>query len=46
MVPGAMTTISIARRALLGAGLGAGVALLLRTPALARTAVTVYKDPT
>jgi len=46
MVVTEMTTIPIARRALLGAGLAAGVALLLRAPALARTAVTVYKEPT
>ena len=46
MVAGAMTTIPIARRVFLGAGLAAGVALLLRAPALARTAVTVYKEPT
>jgi hypothetical protein len=46
MVDAAMTTFPIARRALLGAGLAAGAALLLRAPALARTAVTVYKDPT
>ena len=41
-----MTTIPITRRTFLGAGLAAGVALLLRAPALARTAVTVYKEPT
>lgn len=41
-----MTTFSIARRAFLGAGLTAAAALLLRAPALARTAVTVYKEPT
>jgi hypothetical protein len=37
-----MTTTPIARRAFLGAGL----VLLLRGPALAGTAATVYKDPT
>jgi len=41
-----MTTVPIARRAFLGAGLAAGMALLLRAPALARITVTVYKDPT
>jgi hypothetical protein len=41
-----VTTIAIARRVFLGGGLAAGVALLLRGPALARTAVTVYKEPT
>jgi hypothetical protein len=50
MVAAAMTTFSSARRRFLGAGLGAGLAaaaaLLLRAPALARTAATVYKDPT
>ena len=50
MVAVAMTTFSSARRRFLNAGLGAGLAaaavLLLRAPALARTAVTVYKDPT
>jgi hypothetical protein len=46
MVAAAMTTVPIPRRALLGAGLAAGAALLLHAPALARTAVTVYKDPT
>ena len=46
MVVAEMTTIPIGRRAFLGAGLAAGLALLLRAPALARTAVTVYKEPT
>jgi hypothetical protein len=46
MVAVAMTTIPIARRAFLGAGLAGGMALLLRAPALARAAVTVYKEPT
>ena len=50
MVAVPMTTFSSERRRFLNAGLGAGLAaaavLLLRAPALARTAVTVYKDPT
>ena len=46
MVVTEMTTSPIPRRAFLGAGLAAGVTLLLRAPALARTAVTVYKEPT
>jgi hypothetical protein len=37
-----MMTTPIARRAFLGAGL----VLLLREPALAGAAATVYKDPT
>jgi hypothetical protein len=50
MVAVSMTTFSSARRRFLYAGLGSGLAaaavLLRRVPALARTAVTVYKDPT
>jgi hypothetical protein len=42
MVAAAMTTPALSRRAFLGAGL----ALLVRAPALAATAATVYKDPT